>query len=252
MSEVSDKTVVITGAGSGIGRETALLFGRRGAFVVVSDVDGARAEDTAEQIRSADGRAEVVLCDVSDFRQVEDLVGKTVERRGRIDVMVNNAGIGPSKMRYTAEHTLDDWDRVIAVNQTGVFYGMKLALARMEAQGGGRIVNVASLAGLKASGKNLSYTASKFAVVGMTKAAALEYAARNIRINAVCPGYTHSALLDQLLSARPDMAGILRSVIPMKRFGEASEIAGAICWLALDAPDFITGHALVLDGGTSL
>lgn len=141
---------------------------------------------------------------------------------------------------------------MIAVNQTAVFYGMKLALGHMAAQGGGNIVNVASLAGIKASGNNLSYVASKSAVIGMTRAAALEYAAKNIRINAVCPGYTESPLLDRLLSQRDGMDTILKSFIPMKRFGTAPEIAEAIAWLASDAASFITGHCLVLDGGTSL
>ena len=129
---------------------------------------------------------------------------------------------------------------------------MRQALIQMEQQGHGNIVNVASLAGLKASGKNLCYSASKFAVVGMTKSAALEYAGHNIRINAVCPGYTKSALLDQLLSNRPDMEQLLLSVVPMKRFGEAEEIAEAIVWLASDSTKFITGHTMVLDGGTSV
>jgi len=140
----------------------------------------------------------------------------------------------------------------IAVNQTGVFYCMQAALKQMMKQGHGNIVNVASLAGLVASGNNLSYSASKFAVVGMTKSAALEYGRKNIRINAVCPGYTHSALLDQLLAAAPDMSEKLKRFIPMGRFGEANEIAEAICWLASDQSKFVTGQTITLDGGTSL
>ena len=166
--------------------------------------------------------------------------------------MVNNAGIGPKKLLKTAEYTLDDWDSVIAVNQTGVFYCMKLALVQMTKQGFGNIVNIASLAGLKASLNNLSYSASKFAVVGMTKSAALEYAKTGIRINAVCPGYTESALLEQLLSAKPEMDMMLKAVIPMKRDGKASEIADAVVWLASDQTKFMTGQTITLDGGTSL
>ena len=149
-------------------------------------------------------------------------------------------------------YTLEDWNGVIAVNQTGVFYCMKLALQQMIKQGTGTIVNVASLAGLKASLNNISYAASKFAVVGMTKSAALEYAKTGIRINAVCPGYTESNLLDKLLAARPDMDDMLKSIIPMKRYGDASEIADAIVWLASDQTKFITGQTITLDGGTSL
>jgi NAD(P)-dependent dehydrogenase (short-subunit alcohol dehydrogenase family) len=166
--------------------------------------------------------------------------------------MVNNAGIGGKHQLKTADHTHDDWHNVIAVNQTGVFYCMKVALKQMRSQGYGSMVNVASLAGLKASGNNLSYSASKFAVVGMTKSAALEYGGKNIRINAVCPGYIHSALLDQFLSMRPDMGDKLKRFIPMGRFGEAAEIAEAICWLASENSKFITGQTITIDGGTSL
>jgi len=166
--------------------------------------------------------------------------------------MINNAGIGGENQRKTAEHTLEDWDNVIAVNQTGVFYCMKAALQQMMKQGHGNIINIASLAGLKPSGYNLSYSASKFAVVGMTKSAALEYGRKNIRINAVCPGYTHSALLDKLLASKPDMGETLKRLIPMDRFGEADEIAEAVAWLASDNSKYITGQTITLDGGTSL
>ena len=141
---------------------------------------------------------------------------------------------------------------MIAVNQTGVFYGMKLALQVMQKQGHGNIINVASLAGVKASGKNLAYSASKFAVVGMTKSAALEYASKNIRINAVCPGYTDSALLDRIKNEQPAMAEKLFRMIPMRRTGEANEIAQAITWLASEQSTFITGQTITLDGGLSL
>ena len=187
----------------------------------------------------------------------ELLVNQIVEKHGQLDVMVNNAGIGGKQQRKTAEHSNEDWHNedwhnVIAVNQTGVFYCMKMALGQMMKQGHGNIVNVASLAGLKPSGNNLSYSASKFAVVGMTKSAALEYGRKNIRINAVCPGFTESALLDQLLSVSPDMGDKLKRFIPMGRFGEANEIAEAICWLASDNSKFITGQTITLDGGNSL
>jgi len=180
------------------------------------------------------------------------MINGTVEKFGRIDVMVNNAGIGPKKMRKTHDHSLEDWDIVVKVNQTGVFYCMKVALTHMVNQGSGSIVNIASLAGLKASGNNLCYSASKFAVVGMTKSAALEYGPKNIRVNAVCPGYTKSALLDQMLSAKPEMGGYLKNMTPMKRFGQANEIAEAVVWLASDATSFITGQTITLDGGLSL
>jgi NAD(P)-dependent dehydrogenase (short-subunit alcohol dehydrogenase family) len=249
---LKDKIVIITGAGSGIGAATAKLFGKQGARVVVSDLNLKNAQKIAHQVKEAGGMASAVKTDVTIFEDVETLVTNTVAEFGKLDIMVNNAGIGGANQKKTAEHTHDDWHNVIAVNQTGVFYCMQVALLQMTKQGYGAIVNVASLAGLKASTNNLSYSASKFAVVGMTKSAALEYGHKNIRINAVCPGYTHSALLSQLLSSRDDMGDILKRYIPMGRFGEAEEIAEGICWLASDSSKFITGQTLTLDGGISL
>lgn len=249
---VKDKIVIITGAGSGIGAASALLFAEHGAKVIVSDLNFDSAQRVALAISEKGFPASATQTDVSKYEDVENLIHETVNDFGRLDVIVNNAGIGPRKMAKVEDHTLDDWDRVIAVNQTGVFYCMKLALQQMTKQGSGNIVNIASLAGLKASGKNLSYSASKFAVVGMTKSAALEYASKNIRINAVCPGYTQSALLDQLKMARPDMEDILLKTIPMRRFGEVNEIAQAVVWLASEETKFITGQTITLDGGTSL
>jgi len=250
--QVKNKIVIITGAGSGIGKATAMHFAHHGAKVVVSDINLESAKKVADEIVTNGGQSLPIKTDVTNFEEVENLIRQTVDTFGQLDVMVNNAGIGPRKLLKTAEYTLEDWDSVIAVNQTGVFYCMKLALAQMTKQGFGNIVNIASLAGLKASLNNLSYSASKFAVVGMTKSAALEYAKTGIRINAVCPGYTESALLDQLLSAKPEMDMMLKAVIPMKRYGKASEIADAVVWLASDQTKFMTGQTITLDGGTSL
>ena len=250
--QVKNKIVIITGAGSGIGKATAMHFAHHGAKVVVSDINLESAKKVADEIVTNGGQSLPIKTDVTNFEEVENLIRQTVDTFGQLDVMVNNAGIGPKKLLKTAEYTLDDWDSVIAVNQTGVFYCMKLALVQMTKQGFGNIVNIASLAGLKASLNNLSYSASKFAVVGMTKSAALEYAKTGIRINAVCPGYTESALLEQLLSAKPEMDMMLKAVIPMKRYGKASEIADAVVWLASDQTKFMTGQTITLDGGTSL
>ena len=250
--KLEDKVVIITGAGSGIGAATAKLFGTHGSTVVASDINLENAQKVVDEIKKAGGTASAIKTDVTEFKEVESLIADTIKECGRLDVMVNNAGIGGKHQLKAADHTHDDWHNVIAVNQTGVFYCMKVAIKQMLAQGHGNMVNVASLAGLKASGNNLSYSASKFAVVGMTKSAALEYARKNIRINAVCPGYTHSALLDQLLSVSPDMGEKLKRFIPMGRFGEANEIAEAICWLASENSKFITGQTITLDGGTSL
>ncbi len=250
--DLKNKVVVITGAGSGIGAATAKLFGKHGAKVLVSDIDLTSAQKVADEILMEDGIAHAQQTDVTQFEQVQDLVSTTIEKFGQLDVMVNNAGIGGKNQAKTAHHTHEDWHNVIAVNQTGVFYSMQVALQQMLKQGTGNIINVASLAGLKPSGNNLSYAASKFAVVGMTKSAALEYGRKNIRINAVCPGYTESALLDKLLSSKQGLSEKLKSMVPMGRFGEAYEIAEAICWLASDNSKFITGQTLTLDGGNSL
>ncbi|MDC1262292.1 SDR family oxidoreductase [Polaribacter sp.] len=249
--EVKNKIVIVTGAGSGIGKATAIHFAKFGATVVVSDRQEAAAKEVVKIILEEGGKAISIPADVTSFEAVENLVAQTVKEFGRLDVIVNNAGIGPNLLR-THQSTLKDWDKVIAVNQTGVFYCMKVALVQFLKQGGGNIVNIASLAGLKASPNNISYSASKFAVVGMTKSVAMEYATKNIRINAVCPGYTESALLTQLINAKPEMDAVLKSVIPMKRYGRAEEIADAVVWLASDNTQFMTGQTITLDGGTSL
>tara|TARA_R110002126_G_scaffold72364_1_gene180870 strand:+ start:25758 stop:26510 length:753 start_codon:yes stop_codon:yes gene_type:complete len=249
--DVKNKVVIITGAGSGIGKATAMHFAKHGATVVVSDINLENAQKVVNEIVTNKGKALPIKANVAKFEEVENLIKQTVSEFGKLDVLVNNAGIGPHLLR-THESLLKDWDRVIAVNQTGVFYGMKVALNQFLEQGYGNIVNIASLAGLKASPNNISYSASKFAVVGMTKSAAMEYATKNIRVNAVCPGYTESALLTQLINAKPEMDAILKSVIPMKRYGKAAEIADAVVWLASDNTKFITGQTITLDGGTSL
>lgn len=240
---------MITGAGSGIGAATVRFFAKKEAYVVLADISLEKMVDISDSIP--------MLCmiqktDVSQYDQMQSLAGAVIKKYGQIDVWVNNAGIGPTQMLKTADHSLEDWERVIAVNQSGVFYGMKVALPAMLKQGSGNIVNVASLAGLKASGNNISYVASKFAVVGMTKAAALEYAKKNIRINAVCPGYTDTNMLRQLLEVKPEIEDKLKNHIPMGRFGKATEVATAIGWLASDQTQFMTGQTLSLDGGTSL
>ena len=249
--EVKNKIVIVTGAGSGIGKATAIHFAKHGAIVVVADINLESAQKVVEEIVTNGGICRSIKVNVAKFEEVDYLIKATIKEFGRLDVIVNNAGIGPNLLRMH-ESSLEDWNRVIAVNQTGVFYCMKLALVEFLRQGGGTIVNIASLAGLKASPNNISYSASKFAVVGMTKSVAMEYATKNIRVNAVCPGYTESALLDQLIAAKPEMDAILKSVIPMKRYGKAEEIAEAAVWLASDNTKFITGQTITLDGGTSL
>ena len=250
--DVKDKIVIVTGAGSGIGAATAKHFAKHGAKVVVSDIDLDRAKKVADEIVTNFGESLPIKANVAVFEEVENLIQHTVTAFGRLDVIVNNAGIGPRNLLKTGDATLKDWDLVIAVNQTGVFYCMKLAIQQFEKQGYGNIVNIASLAGLKASPNNISYSASKFAVVGMTKSAALEYAKKNIRVNAVCPGYTETNLLEDLFDQKPPLKEGLRQAIPMGRYGSVKEISNAIFWLSSDESSFVTGHALTLDGGLSL
>ncbi|MEM8528411.1 MAG: glucose 1-dehydrogenase [Bacteroidota bacterium] len=244
-----NKVVLITGAASGIGRTTALAFGNQGAKVIVSDIDDRQGKEVAEKINSMDGEALFVEANVADFDVVNNLVQTAVKHFGRLDIAVNNAGIGPNKTAKTDQHRLKDWDRVIAVNQTGVFYCMQLELQQMLQQGGGVIVNIASVAGLKGLPNNLAYTASKHAVVGMTKTAALEYARKNIRINAVCPVFTNSPMLEQLFSSKEGLREKLVYTIPMGRYGETQEIADTILWLSSENASFITGQSIAVDGG---
>ncbi len=248
----TNQVVLVTGAASGIGAATARLFAEKGARVVLADVQKEKLEEQVLALKAEKFDASPLWMDVSSYEHVQGGIQYVVQQKGSLDIIINNAGVGNKAMVKTAEHTLEDWDRVIAINQTGVFFCMKFALQQMLKQGHGNIVNVASLAGLKASGRNLAYSASKFAVVGMTKSAALEYASKNIRINCVCPSYTHSALLDQVFEADPSMHDKLLKYVPMKRYGEPNEIAEAILWLASNKTEFITGQAITIDGGLSL
>ena len=244
-----NKTVIITGSGSGIGRSTALLYAEKGANVAVSDINENSGNETVELIKKYNGNAIFIKCNVAEYNEVEYLINKTVEHFGSIDIAVNNAGIGGRALAKIADHPLDDWHDVIAVNQTGVFYCMKLQIQQMLKQGGGNIINISSIAGLRGLSNNFAYSASKHAVIGMTKTAALEYARKNIRVNAICPVFTHSALFQQLLDSKEGLGEKLKRGIPLGRFGEPEEIGEAIMWLSSDKSKFITGHALPVDGG---
>lgn len=250
--DLENKVVVITGAGSGIGKACAALFVKNGSTVVVADIDLVTAKETAEELAAQGGKTLAIKMDVTNYEEVEKSLQQVVDSYGQIDIMVNNAGIMNQLRAPTADHTFEDWDRVIAINQTGVFYCLRASLKHMMDQGHGSIVNIASLAGLKASGHNLAYSASKFAVVGMTKSAAMEYAPHNIRINAVCPSYTQTPMLDAVVEKQPGIDKKLLRFVPMGRFAEADEIADAVVWLASDQSKFITGQTITIDGGLSL
>ncbi len=245
--DFKNKIVLITGAGSGIGRNTAEAFAKAGAQVVVSDINIAGGEETVKQIHAESGKATFVKCDVANYEEVQQLIKTIVAQHGQLDIAVNNAGIAPKEPAKTGESSLYDWEQVIAINQTGVFYCMKEELKQMMQQESGNIINISSVAGLKALPENLSYVASKHAVVGMTKTAALEYARQGIRLNAVCPVFTVSPMFDP--AQLGDYAEKLKRLIPMKRFGRTQEIADVILWLASEQSSFVTGQAIAVDGG---
>ena len=247
--EFENKVILITGAGSGIGRAAALLYAQNGGTIIVSDIDPNGGMETVEMVQANGGEASFVHCNVAVYKDVQQLIETAVERYGKIDVAVNNAGIGGASWNKTAEHTLDDWDNIIAVNQTGVFYCMKLELQQMSGQGFGSIINIASIAGLRGLPNNAAYVASKHAVVGMTKTAAMEYAKRNIRVNAVCPVFTVTNLFDPDKIPVEGLGDKLRGAIPMKRWAKVEEMAESILWLSSDKASFITGHSLSVDGG---
>lgn len=247
--EFENKVILITGAGSGIGRAAALLYAQNGGKIAVSDINPNAGLETVDMIQANGGEASFIHCNVADYEEVQKLIATVVDRYGQIDVAVNNAGIGGASWNKTAEHTLEDWDNIIAVNQTGVFYCMKLELQQMTGQGFGSIINIASIAGLKGLPNNAAYVASKHAVVGMTKTAAMEYAKRNIRVNAVCPVFTITNLFDPDKIPVEGLGDKLRNAIPMKRWAKVEEMAESILWLSSDKASFITGHSLAVDGG---
>ncbi len=244
---------VVTGGASGIGLAACKKLAQRKYRIVVSDINESGGKAAMSVLRENGAEAIFQKTDVAKYDEVQALIEMAVGHYGQIDLLVNNAGIGTKTYARLADHSLDDWDRVIAVNQSGVFYGMKAALPYMVKQNSGNIINVSSIAGIKASTTGISYAASKFAVVGMTKSAALEYAKYNIRINCVCPSFTNTPLVeDNLLGDHPELKEKLISKIPQRRFAESSEIADAIIWLASSQSSYVTGQALPIDGGTSL
>lgn len=246
-SEFDGKVAFITGGASGIGRAAAQLLSAHGAHVVIADVQITAAEELAQGIR-ATGRSALALgVNVRTDQEIERAVASTVARFGGIDLAINAAGIGGPELR-TAEYAPSDWETVIDINLNGVWRCMRHQIPAMLARGGGVIVNVASVAGLGGFPRHPAYAASKHGVVGLTRTAALEYAKRGIRINALCPGFTLTPMVQQMLDAGLP-AEALAARVPLGRLGTADEVAASAVYLCSQASSFMIGHALAVDGG---
>ena len=249
MSALDGKAALVTGGGSGLGRASAIALARAGATVTVADVDEQGGKETAALVfEEAGGDADFVRTDVTRPDEVEAMVDKTIARWGRLDCALNNAGTTGASAP-TADYMLDDWNRAIALNLTGVFLCLKYEIPAM-LERGGAIVNMASGAGLVGFPGLPAYVASKHGVVGLTRAAALEYASQGIRVNAICPGSTRTPMLEGFMGGDPQVERMMTRAVPLGRLGRPEEIAEAVVWLCSDAASFVVGHALAVDGGS--
>jgi NAD(P)-dependent dehydrogenase (short-subunit alcohol dehydrogenase family) len=248
MGALEGKVAVVTGAAMGIGRASALTFAREGARVVVADIDADGGSETVALVEQAGGEASFIRTDVSVKGDVEAMVQHAVDTFGGLDCAHNNAGIA-APMVPLADYPDEGWDRTIAVMLTGVYHCLKAEIPRMLERGGGAIVNTASGVGLVGYPNQAAYTASKHGVLGLTKVAALDYGAKGVRVNAICPGTARTPMVDEAVRNDPAIDEYLKTLHPIGRIGEAQEIAEAAVWLCTPAASFVLGVALPVDGG---
>ena len=241
------KVALITGAGSGIGRATALIFAREGARLMLSDVVAEGGEETLRMVKQTGAEAHFMKSDVSKLPEVEALVAKIIASWGRMDCAFNNAGI-EGEFSATPDCSLENWGRVIAINLSGVFYCMKYEIPAMLKNGGGTIVNTSSICGLVAIANTAAYTAAKHGVAGLTKTAALEFSSQGIRVNAVCPGFIRTPMVARVMDRGSFDEKAVVQTHPINRLGEAEEIAEAVLWLSTDASSFVSGVPMPIDG----
>lgn len=242
------RVALITGGSTGIGRATALGFAETYCRVAVADVLVEEGKKTVAMIKEKGGEAIFIKTDVSNPDEVKSMIDQTVKTYGRLDCAFNNAGI-EGDQAITGDCTIENWDRVIAINLTGVWLCMKYEIPEMLKVGGGSIVNMASVAGRVGFPNIPAYTASKHGVNGLTKTAALEYATKGIRVNAVCPGVIHTAMIDRFTGGDKEAMEQMKSMQPLNRMGTPEEVAKAVIWLCSEDASFVTGHPLVVDGG---
>jgi NAD(P)-dependent dehydrogenase (short-subunit alcohol dehydrogenase family) len=245
---LANKVVIVTGGGSGIGRASALAFGRAGASVAVADVDVSGGEETAQLIHQAGGQAIFVRTDVSGTLQVEQLVNYTVDKFGQLDCAFNNAGIN-EEHGTVVDCTEELWERTFSINLKGIWLCLKYEIPQMLKHGGGAIVNTASIVGLSSARNVPAYVASKYGVIGLTRATARDFGKQGIRVNAVCPGTIRTPMYVRRLGDDPVVDARLAEESVMGRLGTAEDIADVVVWLCTDAARFVNGHSLLADGG---
>ena len=246
MKTLEDKVALITGAGSGIGKSTALLFAEHGAKIIVTDINEEHGTSVVKEIESNGGEAIFIKADTSKPKDSEMTVQKSIEKFGKLDIAVNNAGIG-GPAEPIGNYPIDDWDKVISINLSGVFYGMRYQLPEMEKAGKGSIINVASILGQVGFANSCAYVAAKHGVVGLTKNAGIEYGKTGVRVNAVGPAFIETPLVKDSLSE--EAYNSLAEMHPMGRLGRPHEVAELFLWLASDKASFATGAYSPLDGG---